>query len=124
MVINLSKNLTLMPNIRTIEESLFLTLNVKKVFNHLRLVFIKVLIFWHFNLESDIRIKTTISGYIINEVLSQLKLDFNILSNNLNKSDFSQWHLVTYFSKKMIFVKIWYNTQNANLLAIIKAFKT
>ena len=44
-VVNLSKNLILMPNIKAIEEIIFLTPNVRKVFNHLFLLFIKAPIF-------------------------------------------------------------------------------
>ena len=41
---NLSRNLIYMPHIGAIEESNFLTSNIKKVFNYLQLTFIKALI--------------------------------------------------------------------------------
>ena len=93
-----------MPNIEAIRESNFLTPNTKKAFNYLRLAFIKTPILQHFDLESHIRIETDTSSYALGRVLSQLNLDSNAPSNNLNsnKSDFSQWHLVAYFSRKMI----------------------
>ena len=40
-----------MPNIETTEESTFLIYNIKKIFNHLKQAFIKVLILQHFNLK-------------------------------------------------------------------------
>ena len=44
--------------------------------------------------------------------------------SNLNKSDFGQWHLVAYFSRKMILAETRYETHDAELLAIVEAFKT
>ena len=103
---NLSKKSTRVPNIGAIGELNFLTPNAKKAFNHLRLAFIKAPIFRYFDLESYIWIKTNISSYVIGGVLSQLNLDSNALSNDLNlKSDFGQWYLVIYFSRKMIFIE-------------------
>ena len=60
-VVNLSKNNKSrksihMPNIEVIRESNFLTPDAKKVFNQLRLAFIKAPILKHFDLESHIRI--------------------------------------------------------------------
>ena len=59
-----------MPNIRATREPNFLTPNAKKAFNHLRLTFIKALIFRHFDLNSHIQIKTGASGYAIDRVSS------------------------------------------------------
>ena len=59
-----------MPNIKAIGESIFLTLDAKKIFNHLQVAFIKTLILQHFDLENDIQIKTNILGYVINKALS------------------------------------------------------
>ena len=123
---NSSRKLTHMPNIGTTRELNFLTLDVKKAFNYLQLAFIKAPIFWHFDPKSHIWIKTDALGYAISGVLSQLNFDSNAPPNdsNLNKSDFGQWHLVAYFSKKMIPIKTQYKTHNTELLAIIEAFKT
>ena len=112
-------------NIGAKEKSNFLIPNAKKVFNNLWLVFIKAPILWHFDLKSHIRIETNASGYAIGGVLSQLNLDSDASTNdsNLNKSDFSQWHPVTYFSRKMIPAETQYETYNAELLAIVEAFK-
>ena len=87
------------PNIRAIEKPNFLTLNAKKVFNHLQLAFVKAPILQNFDLKSHIQIKTDASGYTIDKVLSQLKLNSDTSLNDLNsnKSDFDQWYLVAYF---------------------------
>ena len=123
---NLSKKSTFIPNIGAIREPNFLTPIAKKIFNHLRLVFIKALILRHFNPESYIRIKTDVSDHAIGGVLSQLNLDSNVLPNdsNLDKSDFGPWHLLVYFFKKMIPMQTQYKTHHAELQAIIGAFKT
>ena len=115
-----------MLNIGATGEPNFLTPNVKKAFNYLRLAFIKAPILRHFDLESYVRIKTNASGYAIGEILSQLNLDFNTLPNDLNsnKSDFSQWHLVASFSRKMIPAESQYKTHDIELLAIVEVFKT
>ena len=100
-----SKKLTHMPNIGATEKPNFLTPNVKKTFNHFRLVFIKASIFRHFDLESHIWIETDASSYAVSGMLSQLNLNSNAPRNDSNKSDFGQWHLVAYFFRKMIFAK-------------------
>ena len=81
-----------MPNIGIMEKLIFLTSNTKKAFNHLKQVFIGASIYQHFNLKSHIQIKTDVSGYAINRMLSLLNLTSNTLPNdsNSNKSDFGQ----------------------------------
>ena len=74
-------------------------------------------------MESHIQIKTDKLGYAIDEMLSQLNLDSIAIQNNSNKSDFGQWYLIAYFFRKMIFAETKYKTYNAELLAIIEAFK-
>ena len=128
-VVNLSKNeksrkSICVPNIGATREPNFLTPNAKKAFNHLRLAFIKAPILWHFDLESHICIEIDASSYAIGEVLSQLNFDSDASPNDLNKSDFGQWHPVAYFSGKMIPAETRYKTHNAELLAIVEAFKT
>ena len=113
-----------MPNIGATGEPNFLTPDAKKAFNHLRLAFIEAPILRHFDPESHIRIETDASGYAIGGVLSQLNLDSDAPPNDSNKSDFDQWHPVAYFSRKMIPVETRYKTHNAELLAIVEAFKT
>ena len=95
--INLSKNnkfqkLMHVLNIGAEREPSFLTFNAKKVFNYLQLAFIIALIRLHLNLESHIRIETNRSSYTISRVLSYLNFDFDIQSNDFNKSNFSQWY--------------------------------
>lgn len=51
----------------------------KLIFIKLKQAFVKTLIFYHFNLECHIQIKTNISHYTIDKVFSQLVL------NNLNQ---------------------------------------
>ena len=77
-----------MPNIRATREPNFLTSDTKKTSNHLWLAFIKALILRYFDLESHIQIETNASSYAIGGVLSQLNLDSDAPSNDLNKSDF------------------------------------
>ena len=94
MVVNLCKNkksrkLTRVLNIGAIKKLNFLTPIAKKVFNYLRLAFIKALIFQHFDLKSHNRIKNDASGYAIGKMSSQLNLDSNALLNDLNNSDLS-----------------------------------
>ena len=91
----------------------YLTHNGKRAFTQLRQAFTKAPIFQHFDPECHIRIETDASGYAIGGVLSQLTLD-----------NLSQWHLVVFYSRKMISAKTQYKTHNSELLAIVKAFKT
>ena len=75
MVVNLSKNnksrnLTYMLNIRATEKLICLTSNTKKIFNYLRLAFIKAPILQHFDLKSHNGIKTDVSGYAIGGMLN------------------------------------------------------
>ena len=121
-----SRKSTRVPNIGATGEPNFLTPDAKKAFNHLRLAFIEAPILRHFDPESHIRIETDVSGYAIGGVLSQLNLDSDAPPNdsNSNKSDFGQWHPVAYFSRKMIPAETRYETHDAELLAIVEAFKT
>ena len=50
----------------------FLTPDAREAFNRLRLMFTKALIFWYFNPEYHIWIKTDVLGNAIGGVLSQL----------------------------------------------------
>ena len=68
-VVNLSKNLPCIPNIRAIKKPIFLTPDAKKAFNYLRQAFIKVSNFC-FDLESHIWIKIDISDNVIGKILS------------------------------------------------------
>ena len=98
---------------KTIGFSDFLISKAKLAFTKLRQAFLKALVLYNFNLERHIRIETNVSGYAINEVFSQLTWD-----------DLSQWHLVVFFSHKMIPTETRYKTHNGKFLAIIEAFKS
>lgn len=67
---------------------------------------------YHFDMKHFILIKTNVFSYAISGILSQLTL------HNLN-----QWHLISYYLRKMISAKICYKTHNKNFLAIVEAFK-
>ena len=54
-----------------------------------------------------------VSGYAIGGVLSQLTSD-----------NFGRWHLVAFFSQKIIPAKTRYETHDGKFLAIVEAFKT
>ena len=93
--------------------SSFLIPRARLAFPELRLAFIKVSILHYFDFKSHIWIKTDISSYTINRVLSQL---------TLNNS--SWWHLMTVFFKIIILIKTQYKINNGKFLAIVEVFKT
>ena len=62
-------------------------------------------------------------GYTISKILNQLTFRTN-LNKIIIKINLGHWHLVTFFSQKIILAKTWYKTHNNKFLAIIKAFKT
>ena len=59
------------------------------------------------------QVEIDVSDYDIGGVLSQLNLD-----------DLGRWHLVVFFSYKMISTETKYETYKDELLAIVKALKT
>ena len=79
----------------------FLIPEVRSTFNRLWLAFTKAPILWHFNPEYYIWIETDALGYVIGGVLSELASGTS--SNGVvTKADLSQWHLVAFFSRKII----------------------
>ena len=73
----------------------------------------------YFELKYHICIKTNALGYAISEVLSQMTSNQSssnhvICKNHFDflKSEISQWHLIVFFSKKMISVEMRYKTHN------------
>ncbi len=60
-------------------------------------MFVETLILNYFDPECYIQIEMDISGYVISRIFNQLTLD-----------NLGWWHLVTYFSQKMIPAKTWY----------------
>ena len=85
---NKFRNLTRVSNIEATKKTTFLNFNAKKVFNYLKQMFIKALIFWYFDLKNCIWIETIALSYAINRMLNQLNINLNVLLNDLNKSHF------------------------------------
>ena len=94
----------------------FLISGAKKTFIYLQKAFIEILIIRHFDPKRYIWIETNILGDAIVEILSQMISDYlkqhssdHVTHKNLDpissKSKISQWHLITFFSSKMIFAK-------------------
>ena len=100
----------------------FLTPKAKIAFNRLRLAFTKALILWHFDPKCHIWIETDVLGYAIGGMLSQLA-SWTSPDKIITKANLGQWHLVAFFSKKIILVETEYETHNGEFLAIVKAFK-
>ena len=119
-------------NLGTTGEPMFLTPGAREAFNQLKQAFTKAPILRHFDPECHIGIETDALGYAIGGVLSQLTPDQVTLNSKLNsakskvstKPDLNQWYPVTYFSRKIIPAEIRYKTHDAELLAIVEAFKT
>ena len=101
----------------------FLFPDTRTTFNRLRLAFTEASILWYFDPECHIWIETDALSYAIGGVVSQLTFRTNP-NGIVTKADLSQWHLVAFFSRKMILIETQYRTHNGKLLAIIKAFKT
>ena len=91
----------------------YLTSKARLAFNKLKKAFTKAPILQNFDPECHIQIETGASGYAIGRVLSQQIL------NNLG-----WWHLITFYSQKMIPAKTRHKTPDNELLAIVEAFKT
>ena len=101
----------------------FLTPKARSAFNRLRLAFTEALILRHFDPECHIWIETDALGYAIGGVLSQLASGTSP-DGIVTKTDLGQWHLVAFFSRKMIPAETRYETHDGELLAIVEAFKT
>ena len=56
-------------------------------------------------------------------MLSQLASGTS-LDGVVTKTNLGQWHLIAFFSRKMIPAETWYKTHDGELLAIVEAFKT
>ena len=106
----ISKNL--FKSKKTIESD-FLTPGAKLAFIELKQTFFKASILHHLDSKRYIQIKIDALGYAIGGVLNQL------ISDNS-----SRWHLVAFFSQKMIPAETRYETLDSKLLAIVESFKT
>ena len=112
------------PNSRNREAGTgFFTPKTRLAFTQLRQTFVKAPILHHFDPESHILIETDASGYAISSILSQLSSGTRP-DGVVTKADLGQWHLVAFFSRKMIPVETQYETPYGKLLAIVEAFKT
>ena len=106
-----SKNHNFSPNSKNKEAKTgFLTPKARLTFIQLRQMFVETPIFHHFNPECHIWIETNISSYAIGSVLSQF-VSKTRPDKIITKTDLSQWHLVAFFSRKMIPIK----TRHKNL---------
>ena len=109
-----SKNHDFPPNFRNIEVGpSFHTPKARLAFTILRQAFVKALILYYCDLKCHIGIETHESGYAIGKILSKLTLN-----------DLGWWHLVIFFSRKIILAKTRYRIHDGKLLAILKDFKT
>ena len=88
----------------------FLTSEAVQAFEKLKQAFITAPVLRHFDVKRRIRVETDASGYAIGDVLCQ-------------QDDEGHWHPVAFFSHKMIPAKRNYETHDAELLAIVEAFK-
>ena len=79
-------------------------------FNILKKIFTSNVIFYHYNPDHKIVIKTDVSDYVFKSILSQYNED-EVL------------HSVTYFLKKHNSIKCNYKIYNKKLIIIIYAFK-
>jgi hypothetical protein len=82
----------------------------KQIFDLFRDVFQYVFILTHFDSKFLIKLKTSSFDYEIVDIISQLQ------SNE-------QWRFVAFFSRKMIFAEMNYETHDQELLIIVECFK-
>lgn len=89
----------------------FLTEEALEAFRSLKKAFIEAPVLRHYDADRAVRVETDASGYAIGGILAQ-------------QDDEGQWHPVAYFSRKMLPAERNYETHDAELLAIVEAFKT
>lgn len=88
----------------------FLTPEAIEAFDSLKQAFVTAPVLRHFDVQLPVRIETDASGYAIGGILCQ-------------QDNEGHWHPVAYFSRKMIPAERNYETHDAELLAIVEAFK-
>ena len=81
-----------------------------KVFKALKKTFMSVSLLHYFNENKLIRVETDISEFAIDRILTQ---QFEINSQ-------LHWLSVVYYSKKLLDTEIWYDTDEQELLVIVK----
>ena len=88
----------------------------RQMFRRLIKIFTKTFMLIYFNFRNLIKVKIDASNFIIIIILFQLvTFAFDV--------DQTQWHFIAFYSKKMIFVEIRYETHDQKLLFIIAAFQ-
>jgi hypothetical protein len=92
------------------KESFLLIEKARQIFDLFRNVFQYAFILTHFDSKFLIRLKTNAFDYEIVDIISQLQ------SNE-------QWRFVAFFSRKMIFAEMNYETHDQKLLIIVECFK-
>jgi hypothetical protein len=94
-----------------IKKTFFLLIEkTKQTFNLFKNVFQYAFILTHFDSKFLIKLKTNAFDYEIVDIISQLQFD-------------EQWRFVVFFSRKMIFAEMNYETHDQKLLIIIECFK-
>ena len=88
----------------------------RQMFRRLIKTFMKALMLIHFNFKNLIRIEIDTSEFVIAAILFQ----FVTLVINVKQA---QWHSIVFYSKKMIFAEIRYETHDQELLSIVAAFQ-
>lgn len=88
----------------------FLTPEALQAFDKLKQAFVTAPVLRHFDVKLPIRIETDASGHAIGGILCQQDED-------------DHWHPVAYYSRNMIPAEQNYETHDAELLAIVEAFK-
>ncbi len=91
----------------------FLIPETRKAFTKLTKAIVEAPILNHFDPKHHIWIEKDASNYIISGIFNQLTSD-----------DLGWWHLIAFFSKKMILVDTWYETHDKELLAIVETSQT
>ena len=91
-------------------ERFVLTLEARKAFKRLKEIFTTSPLLRHFDPALKIRIEPDASGFALSAILTQQHED-------------GQWHPVAYWSRKMLPAESHYQIYDAEMLAIVSAFK-
>ena len=94
-----------------------MTDEVRKAFKRLKNAFSSAPVLQHFDPSKPIRIETDTSGFAIAGILSQPGDPIP------GRWSDAHWHLVVFWSRKIIPTEYNYDTYNKELLAIVKTFK-
>jgi hypothetical protein len=91
--------------------SFVLTSKARKFFEKLRKAFLTTFLFRHFDLNRKIKLKINASRFVILKIISQLN------------ETFKQWHFIVYWFKKVTFAERNYDTDESEMLAMMKTCK-